>query len=156
MASRKDRLMSAAVRAAKQAKQWAIAATREADQLLKAAKKRAETIERKRQLKKRLQQTARVMKSAGKAASAAWRVCRTSSAVQASWNSRHTGHLARCWSTAGSGRALCPASSNSQIRFWQSSQFMIDQFALECPTPSFWAAAPLSSKRLCVTTAPNE
>jgi dsDNA-specific endonuclease/ATPase MutS2 len=56
------------VRAAKQAKQWAIAATREADQLLKAAKKRAETIERKRQLKKRLQQTARVMKSAGKAA----------------------------------------------------------------------------------------
>jgi len=68
MSSRKDRLMSAAVRAAKQAKQWAIAATREADQLLKAAKKRAETIERKRQLKKRLQQTARVMKSAGKAA----------------------------------------------------------------------------------------
>ena len=68
MPARTDRLMSAAVRAAKQAKQLATAAVREADRLLQEAKKRAETIERRRHLKKRLMQTARVMKSAGKAA----------------------------------------------------------------------------------------
>jgi len=60
--------MGAAVRAAKRAKQWATVAAREADRLLQEAKKRAESIERRRQLKKRLLQTARVMKAAGKAA----------------------------------------------------------------------------------------
>jgi hypothetical protein len=60
--------MSAAVRAAKQAKVWATAAAREADRLLQDAKKRAETMERKRHLKKRLLQTARVMKAAARAA----------------------------------------------------------------------------------------
>jgi hypothetical protein len=60
--------MSAALRAAKQAKQWATVAAREADRLLQDAKKRAVTIERRRQLKKRLLQTARVMKVAGRAA----------------------------------------------------------------------------------------
>ena len=68
MATRIDRVMSAAVRAAKQAKVWATAAAREADRLLQDAKKRAETIERKRHLKKRLLQTARVMKTAARAA----------------------------------------------------------------------------------------
>ena len=68
MATRTDRVMSAAVRAAKQAKVWATAAAREADRLLQDAKKRAETIDRKRHLKKRLLQTARVMKAAGRAA----------------------------------------------------------------------------------------
>jgi len=68
MATRTDRVMSAALRAAKQAKVWATAAAREADRLLQDAKKRAVTIERRRQLKKRLLQTARVMKTAGRAA----------------------------------------------------------------------------------------
>ena len=68
MATRTDRVMSAALRAAKQAKQWATVAAREADRLLQDAKKRAITIERRRQLKKRLLQTARVMKAAGRAA----------------------------------------------------------------------------------------
>lgn len=68
MATRTDRMMDAAVRAAQQAKVWAKAAAVEADRLLKDAKKKAVTMERKRQLKKRLLQTARVMKSAGRAA----------------------------------------------------------------------------------------
>lgn len=71
MATRTDRVMGAAVRAAKQAKVWATAAAREADRLLQDAKKKAITIERKRQLKKRLLQTARVMKAAGRAAAVA-------------------------------------------------------------------------------------
>lgn len=68
MATRTDRLMSAAVRTAKQAKQWANAAAREADRLLQEAKKRAESIERRRHLKATLLKTARVLKAAGKAA----------------------------------------------------------------------------------------
>jgi hypothetical protein len=68
MATRTDRFMGAAVRAAKQAKQWAIVAAREADRLLHEAKKRAESRERHRRLKKTLLQTSRVMKAAGKAA----------------------------------------------------------------------------------------
>ena len=68
MATRTDRMMGAAVRAAKQAKVWAKAAAVEADRLLKDAKKQAVTMEKKRQLKKRLLQTARVMRSAGRAA----------------------------------------------------------------------------------------
>jgi len=68
MATRTDRVMDAAVRAAKQAKIWATAAGREADRLLKDAKKKAITMEKKRQLKKRLLRSARVMKAAGRAA----------------------------------------------------------------------------------------
>jgi type III secretion system FlhB-like substrate exporter len=68
MATRTDRVMAAAVKAAKHAKVWATAAAREADRLLHDAKKKAVTIERKRQLKKRLLQTARIMKAAGRAA----------------------------------------------------------------------------------------
>jgi hypothetical protein len=60
--------MDAAVRAAKRAKQWARVAGREADRLLREAKERAESIERRRQIKRRLAATARVMKAAGKAA----------------------------------------------------------------------------------------
>ena len=60
--------MSAAVKAAKQAKAWATVAAREADRLLQDAKKKAVTIERRRHLKKRLLQTARVLKAAGRAA----------------------------------------------------------------------------------------
>ena len=68
MATRKDRFMSAAVRAAAQAKQWALVATREADRLLREARKRAESIERRRRLKRTLLKTGRVLRSAGKAA----------------------------------------------------------------------------------------
>ena len=68
MATRTDRVMAAAVRAAKQAKIWATAAALEADRMLKDAKKKAITMEKKRQLKKRLLKTARVMKAAGRAA----------------------------------------------------------------------------------------
>ena len=42
MATRTDRFMSAAVRAARQAKDWALTAAREADRLLQEARKRAE------------------------------------------------------------------------------------------------------------------
>jgi hypothetical protein len=68
MATRTDRFMDAALRAAKRAKQWATAAAREADRLLREAEKRAITRERHRRLKKALVQTSRVMKAAGKAA----------------------------------------------------------------------------------------
>ncbi len=68
MSQRTDRLMKVAMQAAKQAKQWAIVAGREAEKLMKEAKKRAESLERRRQLKKRLVHTARVMRAAGKAA----------------------------------------------------------------------------------------
>ena len=68
MATRTDRLMDVAMRAAKQARQWAIVAVREAEGLMKEAKKRAQSLERKRQLKKRLVRTARAMRAAGKAA----------------------------------------------------------------------------------------
>jgi hypothetical protein len=68
MATRTDRLMDAALRTAKKAKQWATAAAREADRLLREAEKRALTRDRHRRLKKTLLQTSRVMKAAGRAA----------------------------------------------------------------------------------------
>ena len=68
MATRTDRFMSAAVRAAKLAKQWATVAAREADRLLQEAKEQAESHDRKRRLQVTLRKTARVLKIAGKAA----------------------------------------------------------------------------------------
>lgn len=68
MATRTDRFMSAAVRAAKRAKQWALVAAREADRLLKEARKRAESEDRRRRLKETLLKTGRVLRTAGRAA----------------------------------------------------------------------------------------
>lgn len=60
--------MSAAVRAARQAKEWALSAAREADRLLQEARKRADSEDRRRQLKKTLTRTGRVLRAAGRAA----------------------------------------------------------------------------------------
>jgi len=68
MATRTDRFMSAAVRAAREAKQWALVAAREADRLLQEARKQAESEERRRRLKQTLLKTERVLKIAGRAA----------------------------------------------------------------------------------------
>ncbi len=68
MATRTDRFMSAAVRAARRAKQWAIVAAREADRLLQEARKRAESEDRRRRLKQTLLKTGRVLRAAGRAA----------------------------------------------------------------------------------------
>jgi Tfp pilus assembly protein PilX len=68
MPTRTDRLMSAAVRAATRAKQWAQAAVREADRLLQDARQRAESEDRRRRLKQTLLKTGRVLKTAGRAA----------------------------------------------------------------------------------------
>ena len=68
MATRTDRFMSAAVRAARRAKQWAMVAAREADCLLQEARKRAESEARRRRLKQRLLKTGRVLRAAGRAA----------------------------------------------------------------------------------------
>ena len=68
MPTRRDRFMTAAVRAASRAKQWAQAAVREADRLLQDAKQRAESEDRRRRLKQTLLKTGRVLKTAGRAA----------------------------------------------------------------------------------------
>ena len=68
MATRKDRFMEAAVRAAGRAKQWAMVAAREADRLLKEARKQAQSAARRRKLKQALVKTGRVLKVAGRAA----------------------------------------------------------------------------------------
>jgi hypothetical protein len=68
MATRTDRFMSAAVRAARRAKQWAMVAAREADRLLREARKRAESEDRRRRLKQTLLKTGRVLRAAGRAA----------------------------------------------------------------------------------------
>jgi hypothetical protein len=68
MATRTDRFMSAAVRAARRAKQWAMVAAREADRLLQEARKRAESEDRRRRLKQTLLKTGRVLRAAGRAA----------------------------------------------------------------------------------------
>jgi len=68
MATRTDRFIGAAVRAARSAKQWAVAAAREADRLLQEARKQAESEDRRRQLKQSLLKTGRVLKAAGRAA----------------------------------------------------------------------------------------
>jgi hypothetical protein len=68
MATSTDRLMTAAVNAAKQAKKWTAKAAREADRLLTVARKRADTEIRRRHLKKTLETTGRVLRVAGEAA----------------------------------------------------------------------------------------
>lgn len=68
MATKADRFMGAAVRAAQRAKQWALVAAREADRLLQDVRKRAESAARERRLKQTLVRTGRVLKTAGEAA----------------------------------------------------------------------------------------
>jgi len=68
MATRTDRFLSAAVRAARRAKQWAMAAAGEADRLLQEVRQRAESKDRRRRLKQTLQRTGRVLRAAGRAA----------------------------------------------------------------------------------------
>ena len=68
MATRTDRFMSAAIRAARRAKQWALVAAREADRLLHVAQKQIESEARRRQLKQTLRKTGRVLMVAGRAA----------------------------------------------------------------------------------------
>jgi hypothetical protein len=68
MATRTDRFMRAAVRAARQAKQWALAAAREADRLLQEARKQAESEDQRRRLKHTLLKTEQVLRIAGRAA----------------------------------------------------------------------------------------
>jgi hypothetical protein len=68
MATRTDRFMSAAVRAARRAKQWAVVAAREADRLLQEARRQAESENRRRQLKQTPLKTGRVLRAAGRAA----------------------------------------------------------------------------------------
>ena len=68
MAKASDRLLKAAVGAAKQGKQAALVAARQADRLLQEAGVRAESAARKRRLKQTLAKAGRVLKIAGKAA----------------------------------------------------------------------------------------
>ena len=60
--------MSAAIRAARRAKQWALVAARAADRLLQEARKRVESEDRRRRLKQTLRKTGRVLMVAGRAA----------------------------------------------------------------------------------------
>jgi len=68
MATRTIRFMSAAVRAARRAKQWALVAAREADRLLQEARTRVESEAWSRRLKQALEKTGRVLMIAGPAA----------------------------------------------------------------------------------------
>ena len=68
MATRTDRFMSAAVGAARRAKDWAMAAAREADRLIEQARKEAKSEDRRRRLKQTLAKTGRVLRAAGRAA----------------------------------------------------------------------------------------
>jgi hypothetical protein len=68
MGKRTDHFMSAAVRAAERAKEWAIVAAREADRLSQEARKRVESEDRQRRLKRTLSKTGRVLRAAGQAA----------------------------------------------------------------------------------------
>jgi hypothetical protein len=60
--------MSATVGAARRAKQWAVAAAREADRLIDEARKEAASEDRRRRLKQTLAKTGRVLRAAGRAA----------------------------------------------------------------------------------------
>lgn len=71
MASRTDRFIAAATKAARRAKKWAAAAAQEADRLLTVARKRADTEVRHRNLTQTLERTGRVLRIAGEAALAA-------------------------------------------------------------------------------------
>ena len=68
MATRTDRFMSAAIRAARRAKQWALVTARAADRLLQEARKRVESEDRRRRLEQTLRKTGRVLMLAGRAA----------------------------------------------------------------------------------------
>jgi len=68
MATRTIRFMSAAIRAARRTKQWALVAAREADRLLQEARTRVESEARRRHLKQTLKKTGRVLMIAGRAA----------------------------------------------------------------------------------------
>jgi len=60
--------MNAAVGAARRAREWAVAAAREADRLIEVARKEAKSEDRRRRLKQVLAKTGRVLRSAGRAA----------------------------------------------------------------------------------------
>ena len=62
MASRAERYKKAAVKAAKKARMWAVAAVRQADRLLVEAQKRVETEQRRMRVKAALQRTGKVMR----------------------------------------------------------------------------------------------
>ena len=68
MASRAERYKKAAVKAAKKARMWAVAAVRQADRLLAEARKRVETEERRMRVKAALRRTGKVLKAVGRAA----------------------------------------------------------------------------------------
>ena len=68
MATRTDRFMSAALRAARRAKRWATVAAREADRLLQDARKQADSEERRGRLARTLLRTGRVLRTAGRVA----------------------------------------------------------------------------------------
>jgi hypothetical protein len=68
MATRTDRFLGAALRTARRAKAWAVAAAREADRLLQEARRQAESEDRRRRLKQTLTKTGRVLRAAGRAA----------------------------------------------------------------------------------------
>jgi hypothetical protein len=68
MATRTNRFISAAVRAARRAKQWALVAAREADRVLQEARTHAASEDRRRRFKQTLLKTERVLKVAGRAA----------------------------------------------------------------------------------------
>ena len=68
MATRTDRYMTAVVRAARRAKQWAMVAAGEADRLLQEVRQRTKSEDRRRRLKQTLLKTGRVLKAAGRAA----------------------------------------------------------------------------------------
>lgn len=67
-ATRTDRFMSAAVRSARRAKEWAMVAAREADHLLHEARQRADSEDSRRQLRQTFLKTGRVLRAAGRAA----------------------------------------------------------------------------------------
>jgi hypothetical protein len=71
MATKTDRVVDAAVQAAKHGKRWALLAAREADRLLVAARKRAESKARHKTFKQTAAKAGRVLRTAGKAALAA-------------------------------------------------------------------------------------
>jgi len=68
MATRTDRFLNAAVRAARRAKEWSVVAAREADRLLQEARKRVESEDRRGRLKQTLRKTGRVLMVAGRVA----------------------------------------------------------------------------------------
>src|SRR5437773_12299054 len=68
MATRTIRFMSAAIRTARRAKQWALVAAREADRLLQEARTRVESDARRRRPKQTLQKAGRALMMAGRAA----------------------------------------------------------------------------------------